>query len=79
MKTVSLEQADLALCVKEAQHERVTITSGGRPVALLIGIEDMDQEQLGLGGSGTFWELIEERRRERAIGRAELERKAGDG
>jgi hypothetical protein len=35
----------------------------------------MDEEQLQLGSSDKFWTLIEKRRRQRTIGRAELEKK----
>jgi prevent-host-death family protein len=75
MKMVGTEKANLNTCIKEAQHERVVITRNGKPVALIIGVEGMDEEQLQLGSSDKFWKLIAERRRQRTISSAELEQK----
>jgi len=74
MKTVGLEQASLHTCVKDAQHERVVITQNGKPVALIVGVEGMDEEQLELSNSDAFWRLITERREQKTISRVELER-----
>jgi antitoxin (DNA-binding transcriptional repressor) of toxin-antitoxin stability system len=75
MKMVDLEQADLEACIKDAQHERVVITRNGKPIALIIGVEGMDEEQLQLGSSDKFWTLIAERRAQKIISRAEVEQK----
>jgi antitoxin (DNA-binding transcriptional repressor) of toxin-antitoxin stability system len=75
MKRVSLEQTTLDTCVRDAQRERVVITRKGKPVALMVGVEGMDEEQLELGASDQFWKLITERRTQKAISRAELEQK----
>ena len=75
MKVVSLDQADLDSCITDAQQERVVITRDGKPVALLVGIEGMDEEQLQRASSDRFWKLIAERRAQRIINRAELEQK----
>ena len=75
MKVVSLDQADLDSCITDAQRERVVITRNGKPVALLVGIEGMDEEQLQRASSDRFWKLIAERRAQRIINRAELEQK----
>ena len=40
-----------------------------------VGVEGMDEEQVQLGSSDKFWTLIEKRRRQGTIGRAELEKK----
>jgi hypothetical protein len=40
----------------------------------VLGIEGLDEEQLQLGSSEKFWTLIEERRRQKTIGRRELEK-----
>jgi antitoxin (DNA-binding transcriptional repressor) of toxin-antitoxin stability system len=74
MKTISLEQATLDTCVIDVQRERVVVTRGGKPVALIVGVEGLDEEQLQLGSSDRFWELIAERRAQRTVRRAELER-----
>ncbi len=73
MKLVSLEQATLDTCIRDAQHERVVITREGKPVAMIVGVEGMDKEQLELGASDSFWRLITERREQKTITRAELE------
>ncbi len=75
MKTVGLEQASLGVCVDDAQQERVILTRNGKPVALIIGLEGLDEEQLQLGRSDKFWTLIEQRRKQKTISRAELEQK----
>ena len=73
MKLVSLERAILDICVKDAQHEHVVITSEGKPVVLIVGVEGMDEEQLELGASDKFWNLINERRNQDTVSRADLE------
>jgi hypothetical protein len=75
MKKISLEQARLDVCVGEAQRERVILTRDGKPVALIIGLEGLDEEQLLLGSSDKFWTLIEQRRKQKTISRAGLEQK----
>jgi antitoxin (DNA-binding transcriptional repressor) of toxin-antitoxin stability system len=75
MKKIVLERATLDGCVNEAQRERVVITRKGKPVALIVGVAGMDEEQVELGGSKKFWTLIEARRKQRTISRAELEGK----
>jgi antitoxin (DNA-binding transcriptional repressor) of toxin-antitoxin stability system len=73
MKTISLEQATLDICVSDAQRESVIITHNGKPVALIIGVEGIDEELLQLGASNKFWTLITERRKQKTISRAQLE------
>jgi hypothetical protein len=75
MKTVALEDATLDLCVAEAQRERIILTRDGHPIALVMGVDGMDEEQIRLCGSDKFWTLMEERSREKMINRAELERR----
>lgn len=77
MKNVDIEEASLDRCVTEAQQERVVIMRDGKPVALMIGVEGLDEEQLQLGSSDRFWTVIGERRSERTMSRAELEQKIG--
>ena len=73
MKWVRLEQASLETCVDDARHERVVVTRNGTPVALILGIEGMDEDQIGLGDSEEFWKLIEERRQQESVSRSVLE------
>ena len=78
MKTIGLEHATLDACIKDARHERVVITRKGKPIALVVGVEGLDEEQLQLGSSEKFWTLIETRRKQKTISRTELERRIKD-
>lgn len=64
MKTISdLEaQDDLKNVLDSAQKERVVITRGGKPTAVVLGLESYDSEDLQLAGSPDFWRMIERRR-----------------
>ncbi len=75
MKLVSLDEASIDTCVKDAQRERVVLTRNNKPIVLMVGVEGMDKEQLELGASDKFWKLITERRAQKTISRADLERK----
>ncbi len=75
MTRIDLKSTNLNSVVQDAQHERVIITRNGKPVALIVGVEGMDEEQLELGSSDKFWKLIEERRSQETITRAELEQR----
>ena len=73
MKTIRMEQTTLDACLQDAQRERIVITRDGAPVALIVGLEGMDEEQVRLGGSDEFWKLIAERRRQVPLIRSALE------
>jgi antitoxin (DNA-binding transcriptional repressor) of toxin-antitoxin stability system len=75
MKTVDIRDTSLDACVHDAQSDRVVITRGGTPVALVVGVEGLDAEQTELGASEEFWKLIAERRQEPTIDRSELEKR----
>ncbi len=75
MKTVAMEDATLDRCVTEAQQERVILTRGGHPIALVVSVDGMDEEQIRLSSDPEFWKLMEERRRQKTISREELERR----
>lgn len=77
MKRVDLARANLNTCVEDAQQERVILTRKGKPVALVVGLEGMDQEQLRLGSSNKFWRLITERRAQKTLTRAQLAKSLG--
>ena len=72
MKTVDFKQASLNTCIEDAQDERVLITRGGKPVALVVGVRELDDEQLELASSKKFRSLIDERRKRKTLGLAEL-------
>jgi prevent-host-death family protein len=75
MKTIGLEHATLETCVKNARRGRVVVTRKGKPVAVVVGVEGLDAEELQLGSSEKFWTLIEERRRQKTISRTQLEKR----
>jgi len=75
MKTVSMEDATLDRCVAEAQQEKVILTRNGHPIALIVSVDGMDEEQIRLSSDPEFWKLMEERRRQKTISREELERR----
>lgn len=75
MIKIDLKQATLDNCVSNAQRERIIITRNGKPVALIIGVEGMDEEQLQLGSNNRFWRLITERRTQKTLSRAQLEQR----
>ena len=78
MKQIGLKTASLETCVSEAQRERIVITRNGKPVALMVGVEGLDPEQLQLGSSDKFWKLIAKRRAQKTLTRSRLERKLID-
>ncbi len=75
MTRIDLKSTNLDSVVQDAQHEHIIITRNGKPVALIVGVERMDEEQLELGSSDKFWKLIEERRSQETITRVELEQR----
>jgi hypothetical protein len=75
MKTVDIQETSLDACVVAAQSDRVVITRGGNPVALVVGLEGLDEEQAELGASDEFWKLISARRKEPTLDRSTLEKK----
>lgn len=75
MKVMNLERVTLDTCIRESQSERVVITREGKPVALIVGVEGLDKEQVELGTSDKFWKLMTERRGQATLSRAELEQR----
>ena len=75
MKTVDIRDTNLDACVHDAQSDRVVITRGGNPVALVVGVEGLDAEQADLGASAEFWKLIAARRQEPTLDRPALEKR----
>jgi antitoxin (DNA-binding transcriptional repressor) of toxin-antitoxin stability system len=73
VKTIDVDQTNLNECVQGAQSERIVITQGGKPVALVVGVDGLDEEQLELGSSDAFWKMIEARRQQPTLTREQLE------
>jgi prevent-host-death family protein len=55
-------QTNLDAILTRAQSERIVISRGGKPCAVLVGIEDYDAEDLRLASSEDFWRMICQRR-----------------
>jgi antitoxin (DNA-binding transcriptional repressor) of toxin-antitoxin stability system len=75
MKVVGLQEANLEECVRQAQGERVVLTRSGKPVALLVDVQGLDLQQIELGQSDEFWKLIRDRRGQKTMSRADLEKR----
>ena len=74
MKTVTARdlQKKVKECMDISQEDQVVITRHGKPAAVLVGVEGRDWEDLVLQTSPTFWQLIEDRRKQRTISLTEL-------
>jgi prevent-host-death family protein len=80
MKVVALGKAknELSACIDEAQRDRILITRHGRPVALILGVEGEEFEDLMTRSDPEFWKMIESRRKNsRTIPAAEMRRRLG--
>lgn len=75
MKTIDIQNTNLDACVTDAQSAPVVVTRGGNPVALVVGVQGLDDEQVQLGVSDKFWHLISARRKEKSLDRAALEKR----
>ena len=54
MKTVDIQETSLDACVIDAQSDRIIITRGGKPVAIVMGVQGLDEEQTQLGEAMSF-------------------------
>ena len=65
MKTMTLTlreaQADLAAIVETAQHDRVVLERDGKACAIIVGLNNHDEEDFAWATSHEFWEMIESR------------------
>ncbi len=75
MKTVEIHDphGDLARCVEQAREERVVITRSGKPAAVITNVEGYDLDAIETAADPEFWEMIEQRRQQPTLSRAELE------
>lgn len=64
MKTVEMDQATQTLgeCAREVGAEPLVVTQQGRPVAVLLPLENADMESVALSSNPQFVELIERSR-----------------
>ena len=77
MKSIDIQNTNLDACVTDSQSAPVVVTRGGDPVALVVGVQGLDEEQVQLGASDKFWRLISARRKEKSLDRAALEKLKG--
>ena len=77
MKVLRVQDTNLEDCIRQARRGQVLLTRRGKPVAVLIDVRGLDQEQAELGVSDAFWALIRERRKQRTVSRAELDKRLG--
>ena len=77
MRTLELAETNLERCVKAASSESVLVIKNGKPLALVSNVEGLDAEQIELGTSADFWQLIEERSRQKTIPWEELKKRLG--
>ena len=75
MRQLTLEQLleHLQGCVQSAQEEQILITQNGKPIALLLGLQNIDPEQWHLKLSTEFWQMINDRRQRPTISLSLLE------
>jgi len=75
MKTIKLKeaQARLGAWIDVAQSESLLVTRHGKPAALIIGVAGHELEDLRLETDPAFWAMIEERRHQPTMSRAELD------
>ena len=78
MKVLKIQDVNIDACVQAAQGEGIVLTKDGSPVAVVLGVEGMDLEQLELSQSSKFWKLIKERRKRPTISRKELEKRLAE-
>ena len=64
MKELTLEQFSQQpqIYLQAAQQEQLLITQNGKPVVLVLGVENRDPEDWQLQTSAEFWQMIAERR-----------------
>ena len=60
--TVAEAEANFGSMLNRSQAERVVIERNGKPIAIVLGIEDFDDEDVSLAGSAEFWQMIADRR-----------------
>ncbi|MFM9963288.1 MAG: hypothetical protein ACKV2Q_18925 [Planctomycetaceae bacterium] len=77
MKTLNFDRSTYDSCMKAAQKDRVIVTRAGQPIALVVGLEDMDEEQLELSKSKKFWQLVAKWRKQPRYSLDEAEKMLG--
>jgi len=79
MKSLDIQTTNLDACVNDAQSEQIILMRDGNPVALVVGVQGMDEEQVQLGSSDEFWRMIIQRRKEKTLTREALQQRIDQG
>jgi len=83
VKTIEIHDATktLAECVQAVGQEPLVVTQDGKPVAVLLGIENADLETVSLSSNPRFIDLIERsrsrQRQEGGLSSPEVRRRLG--
>ena len=79
MKTAALRdvKAQFSQYCQRAQHERVLVTKHGKPLALMIGVQGRELEELLTTGNPEFWQLVDQRRQQPQLTDRELRKRLG--
>jgi len=79
VKTVKVRelQRGLRTHLASAQEDGVVVTRHGRPVAVILGVEHLDWEDIVLATDPEFWRTIERRRQQPTVPLDEAERLLG--
>lgn len=79
MKTINVRdlQKKIREVVEASQKERVVVTRHGRPMAIVVGVEGSDWEDIVYQTSPAFWKMIEERRKGKTIPLSEVRKRLG--
>jgi hypothetical protein len=69
MKTIEIEKATgtLAECARDVAKEPLVVTNAGKPVAILLSLNNTDIETISLGANPKFLDLIERSRSRMAM------------
>ena len=80
MKTIPMTDlcSEPNAVLDSAQTERIVISRGGKPCAVLVGIEAYDAEDLQWAAPSEFWQMIGQRRAHgKEVPLAEVEARLG--
>jgi|PlaIllAssembly_1097288.scaffolds.fasta_scaffold1704372_2 prevent-host-death family protein len=79
MKFVSSSEArsNLSGVMDMAQHDHVVVTRQGRPAVVIMGVANLDPEQVALGLDDALWEEIERARAGKYVSSAQMKRELG--
>ncbi len=78
MKVINVNESGLAAkYVSQAQRENVVLMERGNPVLVLVGVQELDQEQVQLGLDDKFWTMLSQRRKQPTISHNDMKRQLG--